>query len=70
MKVELVPVEVGLAVLFDDEFVNRFGLSADTAFEISVVNESIVLKPADPKLTFDGLVFDRLAGNQFVARIA
>jgi hypothetical protein len=69
MKIELIPVENGLAVVFDDEFVNTFGLSTDTAFEVSKIYESICLKPIDPNLSIDGLVFERLTGNQFAAKI-
>jgi hypothetical protein len=68
MKVNLVHEDNGLLIVFDEEFVDRFGLSADTVFEVSVANQSIILKPVDSALRFDGLMFERVVGNELVAR--
>lgn len=70
MKVKLIHENDGLAIVFDEEFLNRFGLSAEITFDVSVENESIILKPTDQESRFEGLVFERVGSNEFIARIA
>jgi hypothetical protein len=58
-----------LAIVFDEEFVKKFGLSAETVYKVKVENESIILQPANQELRLKGLVFERVGRNQFIALI-
>ncbi len=68
MEIELLPDKDRLTVVFDEEFVTRFSLMEDSAIKVSVANGSICLTPVDSTLSFEGLTFERLAGNRFVAK--
>ncbi len=70
MIVKLIHEHDGLAVVFDGAFVNKFDLSAETAFEVKAENELIILQPAHQVSRFEGMVFDRVSRNDFIARIA
>jgi hypothetical protein len=68
--VKLIQEHDGLAIVFDKDFVNKFDLSAETAFEVKVENESIILQPTIQESRFERLVFERVGRNEFIARIA
>jgi hypothetical protein len=70
MIVKLIHEHDGLAIVFDEAFVNKFDLSAETVFEVKVENESIILQPANQELRLEGLVFERVSRNEFITRIA
>jgi hypothetical protein len=65
MKIKLVQEDGRLLVVFNQAFLDQFGMTADTAFEVSVEDGAVVLQPMDSRIRFDGMVATRISRTEF-----